>query len=57
VSRFPSDTCDHPYATGLDEAQTSAFLDASGDLTGDQQAQAPKVPREPKVRKVFRRAR
>ena len=29
VSRLPSDVCDHPYATGLDEAQTSAFLSAS----------------------------
>jgi hypothetical protein len=55
VPRFPDDTCGHPYATGLDEAQTTAFLDASGDLTGGQQAQSPKVPREPKVRKVFRR--
>jgi hypothetical protein len=55
VSRFPSDTCDHPYATGLDEEQTTAFLEGSGGLVGSQQDQAPKVPREPKVRKVFLR--
>ena len=55
VSRFPGDTCDHPYAAGLDEAQTSAFLQGSGGVIGGQQSQAPKVPREPKVRKVFRR--
>ena len=55
VSRFPGDVCDHPYATGLDEAQTTAFLDASGELTGGQQAAAPQVAAEPKVRKVFKR--
>lgn len=55
VSRFPSDVCDHPYAPGLDEAQTTAFLNASGDLTSGQSAQAPQVKREPKVLKVFRR--
>jgi hypothetical protein len=55
VSRLPSDVCDHPYATGLDEAQTSAFLSASGGLIETQQAQVPKVAGEPKVRKIFRR--
>ncbi|HEX6117496.1 MAG TPA: hypothetical protein VFY99_10375 [Solirubrobacterales bacterium] len=55
VSRLPGDTCDHPYATGLDEAQTTAFLDASGGLVGGQQEQAPQVAKEPKVRKVFKR--
>jgi hypothetical protein len=55
VSRFPSDVCDHPYAPGLDEAQTTAFLSASGDLTGGQSAQAPQATREPKVLKVFTR--
>ena len=55
VSRFPDDVCDQPYADGLDEAQTDAFLSASGGLVGGQQSQAPKVPREPKVRPVFRR--
>jgi hypothetical protein len=55
VSRFPADVCDHPYATGLDEAQTTAFLNGSGGLIDGQQGQSPKVPREPKVRKVFKR--
>ena len=55
VSRLPSDVCDHPYATGLDEAQTSAFLAGSGGLIGAQQAQVPKVGAEPRVRRVFRR--
>ena len=53
VSRLPGDVCDHPYATGVDETQTSAFLSASGDLLETQQAQVPKVAAEPKVRKVF----
>ena len=26
VSRFPPDVCAHPYATGLNEAQTTLFL-------------------------------
>ena len=55
VARFPSNVCDHPYAPGLDEAQTSAFLSASGGLVSGQQAQAPKVASEPKVRPIFRR--
>ena len=55
VSRLPSEVCDHPYATGLDEAQTSAFLAGSGDLISSQQAQVPTVAAEPKVRRVFRR--
>ena len=56
VSRFPGDVCNHPYANGLDEAKTSAFLSASGSLIGSQQAEAPKVRVEPRVRRVFRRA-
>ena len=55
VSRLPPDVCDHPYATGLDEAQTTGFLSGSGGLVTDQQNQAPKVAAEPKVRKVFQR--
>lgn len=54
ISRFPDDVCDHPYADGLNEAQTSAFLSASGGLVDGQQAQAPKVTAEPAVRDVFR---
>ena len=56
VSRFPNDVCDHPYAPGLDEAQTTAFLGASGGLTSGQSAQAPQATREPRVLKVFKRA-
>jgi hypothetical protein len=55
VSRFPADTCDHPYADGLDEAQTTTFLSASGGLVSGQSSQAPQVPAEPKVRPVFLR--
>ena len=55
VSRFPGDVCDRPYADGLDEQQTSVFLNGSGGLVGSQEAQAPKVASEPKVRRVFRR--
>jgi triacylglycerol lipase len=54
VSHFPNDVCDHPYATGLDEAQTSAFLGASGGLISAQLAQAPKLAAEPEVQEVFR---
>lgn len=55
VSRLPGDVCDHPYADGLDEGQTSVFLNGSGGLIGYQQGLVPKVPKEPKVRPVFRR--
>ena len=55
VSRLPSNVCDHPYAAGLDEAQTNAFLGGSGGLIQSQQAQVPKVGAEPRVRRVFRR--
>ena len=55
VSRLPPDVCDHPYAPGLDVTQTTGFLAASGALVGTQGAQAPKVPAEPQVRRVFRR--
>ena len=54
-SRFPASVCDRPYATGLDEEQTTLFLQASGALIGANQSAAPKVPAEPPVRKVFRR--
>jgi hypothetical protein len=55
VSRLPANVCDHPYADGLDEAQTTAFLGASGSLVGSQSSQSPTVPAEPKVRPVFTR--
>lgn len=55
VSRFPSDVCSHPYATGLNEAQTSLFLNASGGVISGNESSVPKVPTEPPVRKVFKR--
>jgi triacylglycerol lipase len=57
VSRLPANVCDHPYTTGLDEATIDASLAASGALVDSQQAAAPKVTSEPKVRKVFKRRR
>ena len=54
-SRFPADTCSHPYATGLDEATTSAFLSASGTVLSGQTSAVPKVTHEPRVRRVFQR--
>ena len=53
VARFPSDVCSHPYSDGLDEAQTSLFLNAAGGLLGNQSASSPKVPAEPRVHRVF----
>jgi triacylglycerol lipase len=55
VTRFPANVCDHPYAPGLDEAQTSLFLSASDALIASNQGGAPTAPAEPPVRKVFRR--
>jgi hypothetical protein len=55
VSRFPSGVCSHPYAPGLNEALTTLFLNASGSLVVSQASQVPKVPAEPRVRKVFKR--
>src|SRR5262245_15304198 len=55
VSRFPPDVCSHPYATGLNEAQTTLFLSLAGGIVGGNQSMVPKVPAEPPVRKVFKR--
>jgi hypothetical protein len=55
TSRFPSDVCSHPYAPGLDETQTTLFLNTSGGLIESQESLVPKVPAEPRVRKVFKR--
>ncbi|HSD25103.1 MAG TPA: hypothetical protein VLB79_12335 [Solirubrobacterales bacterium] len=55
ASRFPPDVCSHPYAAGLNEAQTTLFLNAAGGIIGGNQSMVPKVPAEPRVRKVFRR--
>jgi hypothetical protein len=54
-SRFPTDVCDHPYAPGLDEALTAVGLDVGAGLAFDRATADPKVPAEPRVRKVFRR--
>lgn len=54
VKRLPPDVCDRPYADGLDEAKTTAYLAAANNLTAGNSAAAPKVPREPKVRRVFK---
>jgi hypothetical protein len=54
-SRFPPDTCSHPYATGLDEAQTSFFLNAAGGVLSGNTSSVPKVQAEPRVRKIFKR--
>jgi triacylglycerol lipase len=55
VSRFPADVCSHPFATGLNEAQTTLFLQAAGGIIGGNQSMVPTVPAEPLVRKVFKR--
>jgi hypothetical protein len=55
ISRFPADVCSHPYASGLDEAQTTSFLTAAGGVISSQGSQVPKVPAEPPVRKVFKK--
>ena len=58
VDRLAPDVCDHPYATGLDETTTTTILGvASGGLSSDQQAAAPQVTAEPRVRKYFRKVR
>ncbi len=54
VKRLPPDVCDHPYARGLDEARTTAFLGAADGLTDSNGSASPRVGREPKVRRVFR---
>jgi hypothetical protein len=54
-SRFPPDTCSHPYATGLNEAQTTLFLNAAGGVLSSNTSTVPEVTAEPKVRKVFKR--
>jgi triacylglycerol lipase len=50
VSRLPGNVCDHPYGTGLDEAQTSQFLALAPQLLSQGSADVPVVRREPRVR-------
>ena len=47
--------CSHPYAPGLNEAQTSAFLNAAGGVISGNSSTVPKVAAEPRVRKVFKK--
>ena len=49
-SRLPGDVCSHPYAPGLDEAATTALLNAGGSLAASRGDTEPKVRREPAVR-------
>jgi len=53
-SRLPADVCSHPYADGLDEAQTAAILDGAAGLTRSRSDSEPKVRREPKLRRWMR---
>jgi hypothetical protein len=55
VSRLPAGVCAHPYGMGLDEGQTSLFLDAATALLQQGSAQVPRVKREPRVRAWARR--
>jgi hypothetical protein len=55
VSRLPGDVCSHPYAPGLNEATTEAFLKGAGGLIASQEASVPRVPKEPRVRPYVKR--
>jgi triacylglycerol lipase len=55
VSRLPSDVCDDPYGTGLDEARTSLFLSLAPQLTSRGLEGLPVVRREPEVRPWMKR--
>ncbi len=54
-SRLPADVCAHPYAPGLDEATTNAFLSGSTGLIAVQEAGVPRVGAEPPVRAYVKR--
>ena len=49
VSRFPKNTCSHPFADGLVEADTWVLLAAAGSLVTGNEGSAPKVFAEPPV--------
>jgi hypothetical protein len=51
VSRLPRDVCAHPYGTGLDEHQTTAFLTLAPLLAAQNPGQFPVVFSEPPVRR------
>lgn len=50
VDRLPAGVCDHPYGDGFDEEQTTAVVNAGGDLTQSRYHSEPQVAREPRVR-------
>jgi hypothetical protein len=54
VSELGAGVCSHPYGTGLDEATTDALVNGASGLIDSQEETVPKVPREPRVRRVFR---
>jgi triacylglycerol lipase len=51
VARLPADVCEHPYGTGLDEAQTSQFLALAPLIAARGLEGLPVVRREPRVRR------
>jgi triacylglycerol lipase len=55
ISRLPADVCDHPYGTGLDEAQTTRFLELAPQLAAQGGQDLPVVRQEPKLRPWMRR--
>ena len=56
VSRLPANVCSHKYASGLDEQQTDAAINAAYPLIIDRLFnQVPKTGREPRVRAWVKR--
>jgi triacylglycerol lipase len=55
ASRLPPDVCAHPYGTGLDEQQTSAFVAIAAELLAKGAGTVPVVHAEPHVRRWMRR--
>jgi hypothetical protein len=53
ASRLPGDVCSHPYATGLNEEQTTKLLEFSTSVVGAEAV--PTVSTEPLVRGWFKR--
>jgi len=47
VSRFPKNTCSHPFADGLDEASTWITLAVAKQLTAGNGTSMPSVPSDP----------
>jgi triacylglycerol lipase len=57
ASRLPANVCAHPYGTGLNEQQTSAFLTIAGELLRRGTRTVPVVRAEPPVRRWMRQRR